>query len=95
MEIAVCIRRVPDTAEAELEIAGDGRSIELEDLSWDTNEWDNFAVETAVQLKESHGGKVTALTVGPEDGEEVLRLSLIHISEPTRPVGISRMPSSA
>ena len=25
----------------------------------------------------------------------VLRLSLIHISEPTRPVGISRMPSSA
>ena len=25
----------------------------------------------------------------------VLALSLIHISEPTRPVGISRMPSSA
>ena len=24
-----------------------------------------------------------------------VRLSLIHISEPTRPVGISRMPSSA
>ena len=24
-----------------------------------------------------------------------LKLSLIHISEPTRPVGISRMPSSA
>ena len=89
MEIAVCIRRVPDTAEAELEIAGDGRSIELEDLSWDTNEWDNFAVETAVQLKEKHGGKVTALTVGPEDDEEVLRRALamgadsaVHINDP-------------
>ena len=31
-----------------------------------------------------------------EDGVyAVLKLSLIHISEPTRPVGISRMPSSA
>ena len=28
-------------------------------------------------------------------GDEGLALSLIHISEPTRPVGISRMPSSA
>ena len=27
--------------------------------------------------------------------DPVLELSLIHISEPTRPVGISRMPSSA
>ena len=27
--------------------------------------------------------------------DEALELSLIHISEPTRPVGISRMPSSA
>ena len=28
-------------------------------------------------------------------GQAVDALSLIHISEPTRPVGISRMPSSA
>lgn len=89
MEIAVCIRRVPDTAEAELEVASDGRGIELEDLSWDINEWDNFAVETAVQLKEKHGGRVTALTVGPEDDEEVLRRALamgadaaVHLNDP-------------
>jgi len=89
LEIAVCIRRVPDTAEAELEVASDGRGIELEDLPWDINEWDNFAVETAVQLKEKHGGRVTALTVGLEDDEEVLRRALamgadaaVHLHDP-------------
>ena len=30
-----------------------------------------------------------------DDGSIVLKLSLIHISEPTRPCGTSRMPSSA
>ena len=36
------------------------------------------------------------LSIALEDGTEaVSTLSLIHISEPTRPVGISRMPSSA
>ena len=29
------------------------------------------------------------------DGKEVAQLSLIHISEPTRPAPLSRMPSSA
>ncbi len=76
MDIIVCIKRVPDLAEAELEIDADGRGLEDDDLDFDINEWDDFAVEAAVQLKEKHGGKVTAITVGDEDAEEVLRRAL-------------------
>ena len=42
----------------------------------DINEWDNYAVEEAVRIKEAHGGKVTVVTLGDEDSEDVLRTSL-------------------
>ncbi|MCL7982936.1 MAG: electron transfer flavoprotein subunit beta/FixA family protein [marine benthic group bacterium] len=76
MEIIVCIKRVPDLSEAEIEIGRDGVSLDDEDLDYDVNEWDNFAIEAAVQLKEEHGGRVTAMTVGDEDAEDVLRRAL-------------------
>jgi len=76
MDIAVCVKRVPDLTEAEIEIDSDGLSLEDSDLDYDLNEWDDFAVEAAVQLKEKHGGKVTAYTVGDDDAEEVLRRAL-------------------
>ena len=77
MEIIVCIRRVPDLSEAEIEIGRDGISLNDDDLDYDVNEWDNFAIEAAVRLKEEHGGgRVTAITVGDEESEEVLRRAL-------------------
>lgn len=76
MDIIVCIKRVPDLAEAEIELAVGGRGLSTDDLDFDINEWDDFAVEAAVQLKEKHGGKVTAITLGDEDAEEVLRRAL-------------------
>jgi electron transfer flavoprotein beta subunit len=76
MEIYVCIKRVADTSEVEIEVDGSGKALEEDDFSWDINEWDNFAVEAAVELKEKHDAKVTAITVGGEDDEEVLRRAL-------------------
>jgi electron transfer flavoprotein beta subunit len=76
VEIIVCIKRVPDLSEAEIEIGRDGVSLDDEDLDYDVNEWDNFAIEAAVQLKEEHGGRVTAMTVGDEEAEDVLRRAL-------------------
>ena len=55
MNILVCVKRVPDTTEAEVVIAKDGRSIEEGDLVFDINEWDKYAVEEAVLLKEKFG----------------------------------------
>jgi len=73
MEILVCVKRVPDTAENEIEVAGDGSDIERDDLVYSVNEWDNYAVEEAIQIVDKLGGSVTVVSVGDEDTEEVVR----------------------
>jgi electron transfer flavoprotein beta subunit len=73
MEILVCVKRVPDTAENEIEVASDGNDIERDDLVYSVNEWDNYAVEEAIQIVDKVGGSVTIVSVGDEDAEEVVR----------------------
>jgi electron transfer flavoprotein beta subunit len=73
MEILVCVKRVPDTAENEIEVNRDGSDIERDDLVYSVNEWDNYAVEEAIRIRDKVGGSVTVATVGDEDAEEVLR----------------------
>ncbi len=73
MDILVCVKRVPDTAENEIEIKADGTGIEEDDLVYSVNEWDNYAVEEAIQIRDKVGGSVTVATVGDEEAGEVLR----------------------
>jgi len=73
MEILVCVKRVPDTAENEIEVNSDGTDIERDDLVYSVNEWDNYAVEEAIQIRDNVGGSVTVVTVGDEESEEVVR----------------------
>jgi electron transfer flavoprotein beta subunit len=76
MNLAVFVKHVPDTAEADLEIAADGRSIKTAGLPTQMNEWDRFALEEAVRLKEASGGNLTAFLIGPEESEDSLRRCL-------------------
>ncbi|HET7206043.1 MAG TPA: electron transfer flavoprotein subunit beta/FixA family protein [Terriglobales bacterium] len=73
MDILVCVKRVPDTTENELQLNAAGTDIEREDLVYSVNEPDNYAVEEALQITSRIGGIVTVVTVGGEDDEEVLR----------------------
>ena len=73
MEILVCVKRVPDMAENEIEINRDGSDILRDDLVYSVNEWDNYAVEEALRIRDNVGGSVTVISVGDEDSEEVLR----------------------
>ncbi len=73
MDIIVCIKWVPDTSEADLAIQKDGRDIKSDTLDYDINEWDRFAIEEAVRIKEKVGGKVTAVSLAPDDAEDTLR----------------------
>ena len=73
MEILVCVKRVPDTAENEIEVNGQGTDIERGDLVYSVNEWDNYAVEEAIQIRDKVGGSVTVVSVGDDESEEVLR----------------------
>ena len=73
MEILVCIKRVPDTSENEIELNSAGNDIERDELVYSISEWDNYAVEEALQIAGRVGGKVTVVTVGDDEDEEVLR----------------------
>ncbi len=73
MEILVCVKRVPDTSENEIQLNDAGNDIERDDLVFSINEWDNYAVEEALQIVAKHGGNVTVATVGTDEDEEVLR----------------------
>ncbi len=76
MEILVCVRRVPDTSENEIELDSQGNDIAREELVYSINEPDNYAVEEALQIRDRVGGTVTVVTVGTDDDEEVLRREL-------------------
>jgi electron transfer flavoprotein beta subunit len=90
MNIIVCVKRVPETSEAEIAIDKSGKSIRTEDLVFDINEWDNYAVEEAVRIKENQGsGTITVVTLGPQESQDTLRRSLamgadeaLHLSDP-------------
>jgi electron transfer flavoprotein beta subunit len=73
MEILVCVKRVPDTAENEIQLNSAGSDIERDDLVYSVNEPDNYAVEEALQIAARTGGNVTVVTVGGEEDEETLR----------------------
>jgi len=76
MDIVVCVKRVPLTEEVDIIIDDKKKGIKQDQLAFVLNDWDNYAVEEAILLKEKYGGTVTAITVGNEDDEEVLRRSL-------------------
>jgi electron transfer flavoprotein beta subunit len=76
LDIIVCVKRVPDTSEADVTVDKNGRQIAEQGLVFDINECDKYAVEEAVQLKEKLGGTVTAITLGPEGSDDTLRRCL-------------------
>ncbi|MCK4236606.1 MAG: electron transfer flavoprotein subunit beta/FixA family protein [Candidatus Krumholzibacteria bacterium] len=94
MEILACVKRVPDTVDAEVVLKSDGMGIEEEDLAFGINEWDNYAIEEAVRIKEASGGKVTVATIGAEEDEDILRRCLaMGADEAIRVDGASFMGS--
>jgi electron transfer flavoprotein beta subunit len=73
VEILVCVKRVPDTSENDIELNSAGNDIERDDLVYSINEPDNYAVEEALQIVAKVGGTVSVVTVGSDEDEEVLR----------------------
>ncbi|MHC1579760.1 MAG: electron transfer flavoprotein subunit beta/FixA family protein [Candidatus Alkanophagales archaeon] len=76
MKIVVCVKHVPDTAEADVVITPDKKGIKKEGLAFGINEWDEYALEEAILTKEKYGGEVVAITIGGKDSEDTLRRCL-------------------
>ena len=72
MKICVLMKQVPDK-NSSLIISKDKLSLEKENITWVSNESDNYALEEALLIKESHGGEVVACTLGNESARQVLK----------------------
>jgi electron transfer flavoprotein beta subunit len=87
MKILVCMKQVPQK-DAPLKLNESGTWIR-EDVSYEVNEPDAFALEEALRQKEKHGGEVVVITAGPARSQTVLREGLakgadraIHLEDP-------------
>lgn len=76
MDIMVCIKRVPQTTEAEVKIDSSGKDIIRDRLTFDMNESDTYALEEAILLKEKFGGTLTVVSLGTVEAEDTLRIAL-------------------
>jgi electron transfer flavoprotein beta subunit len=75
MEIIVCIRRAP-TTDARIKPGADGKTYDAAGVNYDISEYDKFALEAALQLKEKHTGKITVLCVGPAAATKEIRTAI-------------------
>jgi len=77
MKILVCIKQVPDM-ESRFKVNAGGNWYDESDLAWRMNEYDEYAVEQAVQLKEQLGDapEVTVLSIGPDRVVEPIKKAL-------------------
>jgi electron transfer flavoprotein beta subunit len=73
LNIVVCVKQTPDTAAT---VSVEGGKVTWGDAPLVLNPWDEFAVEQALRTKEAHGGKVTAISLGPEGAREALKQAL-------------------
>jgi electron transfer flavoprotein beta subunit len=74
MKILVCMKQVPQK-DAPLKLNESGTWIR-EDVSYEVNEPDAYALEEALRQKEKHGGEVVVITSGPARASQVLREGL-------------------
>jgi len=74
VKILVCMKQVPQK-DAPLKLNESGTWIR-EDVSYEVNEPDAYALEEALRQKEKHGGEVVVITSGPARAQQVLREAL-------------------
>jgi electron transfer flavoprotein beta subunit len=76
VKIAVCIKRVP-VMDQRLGIAASGIAIDETGLRFDVNDFDLWAVEAGLQLKEKAGpGEVVVISLGADAVQEQIRKAL-------------------
>lgn len=75
MKIVVCVKYVPDTA-IKIKIASNENEVDLADVSFVVNPYDEFAVEEALKIKEKLGGEVVVVGAGSEAAAAGLRTCL-------------------
>ena len=71
MNIVVCIKQVPDTAEIKIDPVTN--TLVRDGVPSIMNPFDKYALETALSIKDGNGAKVTVLTMGPPQATDILK----------------------
>ena len=74
MKIVVCIKQVPDTVD--VKINPKTNNIDRNGVKSVINPFDMNAIEEAIRLKETYGGEVSVITMGPPQGRKALKKAL-------------------
>lgn len=76
MKLVVPVKQVA-LLDEEFEMLEDRPGVDPDAIEWELNEWDEFSVEAALQLRDAEGdGEVLVVSVGGEEAEEGLRACL-------------------
>jgi len=70
MNIVVCVKQVPDVAEIRIDEVT--HTLVRAGVPSILNPFDEFAVEEALRIRERHGGRITAISMGPPQAKEAL-----------------------
>jgi electron transfer flavoprotein beta subunit len=78
MNILVCMKQIldPEIPARDFHIDSAKREAERGSAALVTNIFCENALETALQFREAHGGKITAISCGSETSEDILRKAL-------------------
>ena len=75
-KVVVCVKQVAVLGD-EVEFADAERDVDPDYLDFALNEWDSYATEEALQIRDRLGdGEVVVVTVGDEESEEAVRRCL-------------------
>jgi len=74
MIVVACIKQVPDTTQVQIDPVTN--TLVREGIPFIINPYDTHALEAALRLKDSHGFKAVALSMGPPNAEAALRKAL-------------------
>jgi electron transfer flavoprotein beta subunit len=77
VKIVVCVKQVAVLGD-EVEFTGDGRDVDPDCLDFALNEWDSYATEEALRIREQLGGEgeVVLVSVGNDQVDDALRRCL-------------------
>jgi electron transfer flavoprotein beta subunit len=99
MKILIPLKQVPDST-VRVSVGADGKSIKAEGVTWSISPYDEYAIEMALERKDSDSATVVAVvTVGPARSRDALRqalamgcdeASLVIAEEPLAPLAVAR-----
>src|SRR5258706_16484838 len=76
MRIVVAPKKLPDST-VRVKVAGDGKSIATEGITWSISPYDEYAIELALERKDADASTVVSVvTVGAARARDALRQAL-------------------